>query len=75
MKSTRNRRKNVGLAQKFRLLAMAIDFMDRSERKQRLDVIGMSCAFSSQPKLKREDFEGIMDMTVKEIAEQLNLKV
>ena len=75
MKRTKNRRKNVGLAEKFRLLAMAIDFIDRTERKQRLDVIGMSCAFSTQPKLKREDFEGIMDMTVKEIGKQLNLKV
>jgi hypothetical protein len=75
MKSTRNRRKNVGIAEKFRLLAMAIDFMDRSERKQRLDVIGMACAFSSQPKLKREDFRQLAGMSIKQVVEELNLHI
>ena len=75
MKSTRNRRKDVGLAEKFRLLAMAVELMDRNERKQKTDVIGMACAFSTQPKLKREDFRELASMSIKQVVEELHLHI
>ena len=76
MKSSRNRRKDVGLAQKFRFLAMAIDTMDLTPKsKQKTDVIGIACQFSSQPKLKREDFKELAGMSIKEVVEKLNLNI
>lgn len=74
MKSTKNLRKNVTLGQKFHYLALAMDEMDcRPSTKWKTDLIGVARQYSSQPKLKREDFDGILDMTINEIA--INLKI
>ena len=76
MKSTRNRRKDVGLAEKFRFLALAIDHMDLSRAMHhKTDVIGIACQFSSQPKLKREDFKELAGMSIKQVVEQLHLNI
>ena len=54
-----DKRKNVPFSQKFHYLALAIDCMDiHRNTKFRTDLIGLACQFSSQPKLKREDFYG-----------------
>jgi hypothetical protein len=70
----KNLRKNVTLGQKFHYLALAIDEMDcRSNAKFNTDLIGMALQYSSQPKLKREDFDGMLDMTIKEIVSKLKI--
>lgn len=65
------KRNEVSLANKFHYLALAIDEIAHSSRKPRTDVIGIACQYSSQPKLKREDFEGILDMTIGNIIEHI----
>jgi hypothetical protein len=71
----KNLRKDVTFNQKFHYLSAAINAMTRREdAKWKTDVIGLACQCSSQPKLKREDFDGMLDMTLKEIANKLNLK-
>jgi hypothetical protein len=76
MKSTRNRRKDIGLAEKFRFLALAIDCMDRTRAMHhKTDVIGVACQFSSQPKLKREDFKELAGMSIKQVVEELHLYI
>jgi len=76
MKSTRNKRKDVGLAEKFTYLARAIDIMDRTpETKRKTDVIGLACQMTSQPKLKREDFKELAGMSIKQVVEELHLYI
>jgi hypothetical protein len=76
MKSTRNLRRNVTLGEKFRLLAMAMREMeDRPNAKFKTDLIGIACQFSSQPKLKRKDFQGMIDYNIKDIAFILNINL
>ncbi len=74
MKHLRNKRKDVTFGRKFKYLASAIDYMSLTSVKQRTDVIGLACQFSSQPKLKREDFGGMLDMTLGEIMDQMGIK-
>ena len=75
MKSTRNFRKDVTFGQKFHYLALAIDEMDCTRNtKWKVNVIGLACQFSSQPKLKREDFNGMLDMKIQDVLRILNLK-
>jgi hypothetical protein len=75
MKSTKNLRKNVTFGEKFHYLALAIDTMDGSPNtKWKTDAIGVACQFSSQPKLKREDFKGMLDMSIRDVLTTLNIK-
>lgn len=68
------RRKNISFSQKFHYLSHAIDVMDiHKNMKFKTDLIGLACQISSQPKLKREDFDGILDMTIQDVAEKLNI--
>lgn len=62
-------RKNVSLGNKFHYLALAIDemYVLRPNVKYHTDVIGIACQFSSNPKLKRIDFKGILDLPLNEI--------
>jgi len=71
------KRRNVTLAEKFHYLAMAIDEIAcrQPNTKWKTDLIGVACQFSSQPKLKREDFKGIIDYSIKDIAFLLNIKL
>jgi hypothetical protein len=69
-----DKRKNVPFSNKFHYLARAIDIMDiHNNTKFKTDVIGIACQCSSQPKLKREDFDGILDMTIQDVVEKLNI--
>ena len=55
---------------------MAIDEMSaRPDMKFRTDLIGIAIQFSSQPKLKREDFKGMLEMTLIDVANELKIKV
>ena len=75
MKSTRNFRKDVTFGQKFHYLALAIDYMDvHRDAKFKTDLIGVACQFSSQPKLKREDFKGMLNMSIQDVLTILKLK-
>ncbi len=66
------KRSEVSLAEKFRVLSMAFDELDRRpDATWQTDIIGLACQFSVAPKLKREDFNEIMKMTVGEIVEVL----
>jgi len=66
------KRSEVSLAEKFRVLSMAFDELDRRpDATWRTDIIGLACQFSVAPKLKREDFNDIMNMSVGEIANVL----
>jgi hypothetical protein len=70
-----DKRKNVPFSQKFHYLALAIDCMDiHRNTKFRTDLIGLACQFSSQPKLKREDFKGMLDMSIQDVLTILNIK-
>ena len=69
-----DKRKNVPFSNKFHYLSRAIDVMDvHKNMKFRTDVIGLACQISSQPKLKREDFDGMLDMTIQDVTEKLNI--
>ena len=75
MKSTKNLRKNVTLGQKFHYLALAMDEMDcRPSTKWKTDLIGVARQYSSQPKLKREDFKGMLNMSIQDVLTILKLK-
>jgi hypothetical protein len=73
----KNKRKDVSLGQKFQYPFLAINEMDISKGvvKYKTDVVGIACQFSSQPKLKREDFNGIMDLTLNEIVNILEIEL
>jgi hypothetical protein len=58
------KRSEVSVKEKFRLLGLAIG--TRSKR-DRTDVIGVACQLSRRPKLKREDFNAIMDISLRDI--------
>ena len=61
------RRKDVTVVRKLEYLTMALREREiRPETKWKTDVIGIACQFSSSPKLRREDFDGILDMKLKE---------
>jgi len=42
-----------------------------STRKPKTDIIGYACQFTSYPKLKREDFELMLNMTIGDIIKNL----
>lgn len=74
MKHLRNKRKDVSYVQKLHYIALAMkDIESRPDTKFRTDVIGLACQFSSQPKLKREDFHGMINMRIKDIIMILNI--
>lgn len=61
-----DKRSSVSLGEKFHYLSMAIDEISRRPMYDfKTDVIGLACQFSSQPKLKREDFGDMLNMTVR----------
>jgi hypothetical protein len=69
------RRKNVSFSNKFHYLSRAIDIMDvHKNTKFKTDLVGLACQISSQPKLKHEDFNGMLDMTILDVAEKLNIE-
>lgn len=62
------KRSDVSIQEKFRCLSMAIDEVDkRPTTKWKTDIIGLACQYSVAPKLKREDFEGMLDLTIADV--------
>lgn len=64
--------KDITPAEKMRYISLAVEFMTSGYNKipnykPKTDIIGLACQFSSRPKLKREDFLSIMNMTLTEI--------
>lgn len=61
------KRKDVTIIRKLEYLTMALREREiRPDVKWRTDTIGIAIQFSSSPKLKREDFDGILDMKLKD---------
>ena len=61
------RRKDVTIVRKLEYLAMGLREIEISPNtKWKTDAIGIACQFSSSPKLKREDFDEILDMKLKD---------
>ncbi len=58
------KRSEVLVKEKVRLLALAIG---THSKRDRTDVIGCACQLSRRPKLKREDFTTILDMSFRDI--------
>jgi hypothetical protein len=60
-------------AEKLRYISMAIEEVVKMRKfanknwKPRTSLIGLTCQYTSQPKLKPEDFESMLDMTLREI--------
>ena len=62
----KNKRKDVTPVRKLEYLTMALREREiRPDTKWRTDAIGIAYQFSSNPKLKREDFDEILDMKLK----------
>lgn len=61
------KRKDVTIIRKLEYLTLALREREiRPDVKWKTDTIGMACQFSSSPKLKREDFNEILDMKLKD---------
>lgn len=61
------KRKDVTIVRKLEFLTMALREREiRPDTKWRTDVIGIACQFSNNPKLKREDFDEILDIKLKD---------
>ena len=57
------KRKDVTKVRKLEYLTMALREREiRPDVKWKTDAIGIACQFSNNPKLKREDFDEILDM-------------
>lgn len=65
----RKKRKDVSIGNKFHYLALAFDemYVLRPNAKYHTDLIGIACQFSSRPKLKRSDFDGLLNFTINDI--------
>ncbi len=66
------RRKDISAAQKLRYISLAIEDVARMRVGNKgyvpkTSLIGYACQYTSQPKLKPEDFEPLLDMTLREI--------
>ena len=65
-------RKDITPAEKMRYISLAVEDMVSSYKRNpnympKTDIIGLACHYTSRPKLKREDFLPIMNMTLNEI--------
>lgn len=66
-------RKSITLAEKLRYISMAIEDCARMRAqydkkfKPRTSLVGYACQFTSNPKLKPEDFEPMLNMSLREI--------
>lgn len=66
------KRSQVSNGRKFQYLAMAINEVERREDGVwKTDIIGLACQYSFNPKLKREDFEAILNTPIINIIEQV----
>jgi hypothetical protein len=70
----KNKRKDVSYVRKLEYITLALREIElRPDTRFRTDVIGLACQFSSQPKLKREDFHNLINMRVKDFIMILNI--
>jgi len=69
------KRKDVGYARKLYYLSMAISEIDETKDwRFKTDAVGIACQYSNHPKLRRSDFEGMMDMSLNDILKLINDK-
>jgi len=70
----RNKRKDVSYVRKLEYVTLALrEIESRPDTRFKTDVIGLACQFSSQPKLKREDFHNLINMRIKDFIMILNI--
>jgi len=75
------KRKDITSSEKLRYISMAIEDIVRMRTHYfkkftpRTTLVGYACQFTVSPKLKPEDFEKMMNMTLKEIIESENLDI
>ena len=63
----KQKRKDVTKTTKLQYLILALREIELNpDVKWRTDVIGIACQYSSSPKLKREDFDEILDIKLKD---------
>ena len=63
------RRKDVTKIRKLEYLVLALrEFEINPDVKFKTDVIGIAMQFSTSPKLKREDFDEVLNMTISDFA-------
>lgn len=61
------KRKDVTIVRKLEFLTLALREREiRPDTKWQTDAIGIAIQFSNNPKLKREDFDEILDMKLKD---------
>jgi len=61
------RRKDVSDMKKLQYLLMAVNDFDIKGYKPRTSLVGYACQYSSNPKLKPEDFEQVLNTKVSDI--------
>ena len=68
------KRSEVTLERKFKYLAMAIDELERRSEGTvwKTDLIGLACQFSVNPKLKRQDFNDLINLSIKDIIQMVS---
>jgi len=66
------KRQDISPSEKMKYISAAIEDLYRMRSykpdfKPKTDIIGIACQFSVDPKLKREDFLPILNMTIQDI--------
>jgi len=77
LKFKRKLRKNVSIGEKLNYLSLAITERINMPKKRhhyqhKTDIIGLACQYSKNPKLRREDFDDILNITIKDIVSRLS---
>lgn len=67
------KRSEVSTLRKFSYLTLAINEVRNSPEKMKwkTDLIGLACQYSHKPKLKREDFDSLINLSIKNIIEMV----
>lgn len=68
------KRSEVSLARKVSYLSLALmEIEECKDSRFKMDAEGLACQYSHHPKLKRQDFEGIMNMSINDILKSINI--
>jgi len=66
------KRSEVSLARKVSYLSLALMEIEESKHwRYKTDIIGIACQYSNNPKLKRQDFDGIVDMSINDLLKSI----
>lgn len=68
-------RKDVPIYRKLQAITEAVRDFKTLDLKRKTDIVGVACQNTSAPRLKREDFDGIMDLTLRQIMEKEGIPV